>query len=102
MPKVNVVLNGEYDVDGLQGLTLTGRLNAFSGAQANAANTQSIPGWHTLDVGARYITQIAGKAVTFRGNVINLANKNYWNSVSRGFITLGAPRTVLLSASIDF
>jgi iron complex outermembrane receptor protein len=102
VPKVNVVLNGEYDVDGLQGLTLTGRLNAFSGAQANAANTQSIPGWHTLDVGARYITQIAGKAVTFRGNVINLANKNYWNSVSRGFITLGAPRTVLLSASIDF
>jgi iron complex outermembrane receptor protein len=102
VPKVNVVLNGEYDVEALRGFTVTGRINAFSGAQANAGNTQSIPGWQTLDVGARYITQVAGKAVTFRGNVINLTDKNYWNSVSRGFITLGAPRTLLLSASVDF
>jgi iron complex outermembrane receptor protein len=102
VPKVNVVLNGEYDVEALPGFTLTGRINAFSGAQANSSNTQSIPSWQTLDVGARYVTQVAGKAVTFRGNVINLTDKNYWNSVSRGFITLGAPRTLLLSASVDF
>lgn len=102
VPKVNLVLNGEYDIAAIQGFTLTGRVNAFSGAQANAKNTQSIPGWKTLDVGARYVTQVAGKAVTFRGNVINLTNRNYWNSVSRGFITLGAPRTALLSATIDF
>ncbi|MNR90895.1 Ferrichrome receptor FcuA precursor [compost metagenome] len=102
VPKVNIVLNGEYDVDAIQGFTLTGRINAFSSAKANQTNTQSIPGWRTLDVGARYVTQVAGKAVTFRANVINLTNRNYWNSVSRGFITLGAPRTALLSASIDF
>lgn len=102
VPKVNVVINGEYDIYALPGLTLTGRISSFSEAQANNANTQSIPGWTTFDAGARYVTHISGNKVTLRANVMNLADKNYWNSVSRSFITMGAPRTALLSATIDF
>lgn len=102
VPKVNVVLNGEYDLFGIPGLTLTGRINAFSSAQADVGNTQSIPHWTTLDAGARYAMQVSGKAVTLRFNVINVADKSYWNSVSRSFITMGAPRTALLSATVDF
>jgi len=102
VPRVNVVLNGEYDIFALPGLTLTGRVTSFSEAQADVGNTQSIPGWTSVDAGARYVTQISGRAVTLRANVMNLADKNYWNSVSRGFITLGAPRTALMSATIDF
>lgn len=102
VPKVNVVLNGEYDLFGIPGLTLTGRINAFSSAQADVGNTQSIPRWTTLDAGARYAMQVSGKAVTLRFNVINVTDKSYWNSVSRSFITMGAPRTALLSATVDF
>lgn len=102
VPKVNVVINGEYDIFAVPGLSLTGRISGFSEAQANAANTQSIPGWTTFDAGARYVTHISGNKVTLRANVMNLADKNYWNSVSRSFITMGAPRTALLSATIDF
>jgi len=102
VPKVNVVINGEYDIYALPGLTLTGRISSFSEAQADNANTQSIPGWTTFDAGVRYVTHLSGNKVTLRANVMNLADKNYWNSVSRSFITMGAPRTALLSATIDF
>lgn len=102
VPKVNLVLNGEYDVSSFPGLTLTGRISAFSGAQADVGNTQSIPGWVTMDTGARYLMQVNGKAVTLRANILNLADRSYWNSVTRSFITMGAPRTLLLSASVDF
>ncbi len=102
VPKVSVVINGEYDIFAVPGLTLTGRISCFGEAQADIANTQSIPGWTTVDAGARYSTKISGNKVTFRANIMNLANKDYWNSVSRSFITMGAPRTALLSATIDF
>lgn len=102
VPKVNLVLNGEYDLAAMPGLTLTSRLTAFSGAKADVDNTQSIPGWATWDIGGRYTMRVQSKAVTLRANVMNVANKSYWNSVSRGFITMGAPRTFLLSATIDF
>lgn len=102
VPKVNIVLNGEYDLLGIPGLTLTGRINSFSSAQADVGNTQSIPGWTTLDAGARYVMQVSAKPVTLRFNLINVTDKSYWNSVSRSFITMGAPRTALLSATIDF
>lgn len=101
VPKVNIVLNGENDIFAIPGLTLTGRVTTFSDAQADNGNTQSIPGWTRLDAGARYATRVSGKAVTIRANVMNLTDKNYWNSVSRGFITSGAPRTALISATID-
>jgi iron complex outermembrane recepter protein len=102
VPKVSVVINSEYDIFAVPGLTLTGRISGFSEAQADVGNTQSIPGWTTFDAGARYVTQLSGNKVTFRANIMNLANKDYWNSVSRSFITMGAPRTALISATIDF
>jgi iron complex outermembrane receptor protein len=102
VPKLNVVINGEYDIFSIPGLTLTGRVTAFSEAQADVGNTQSIPGWTQLDAGARYVTEVSGKVVTLRANVMNLTDRDYWNSVSRSFITQGAPRTALISATVDF
>lgn len=102
VPRVNVVINGEYDIFNIPGLTLTGRITAFGEAQADVGNTQSIPGWTRLDAGARYVTEVSGKAVTLRANLMNLTDRDYWNSVSRNFITQGAPRTALISATIDF
>jgi len=102
VPRINMVINGEYDIAAVPGLTLTGRINAFSRAQADVGNTQSIPGWATLDLGARYATRVAGKGLTLHANLTNVADRSYWNSVSRGFITMGAPRTLLLSAVVDF
>ncbi|MNR36937.1 Ferrichrome receptor FcuA precursor [compost metagenome] len=64
----------------------------------------TLPSWTRYDVGARYRTEVMGKQVTFRANVENVFNKSYWLSSSTllTVATVAAPRTVLLSAQIEF
>lgn len=100
VPRWQTNLGAEVDTP-LPGLTLTGRVLTTGAAYANAANTLRVPGWSRLDVGARYATRIGGQPVTFRLNVENLANKNYWGIATAGYLFLGSPRTVSLSASVD-
>ena len=75
-------------------------------AAANAANTLKVGGWNRLDLGVRYLTEVQGKLVTLRLRIDNVADKNYWASVGgypgSGYLTVSAPRTVSLSASVDF
>lgn len=96
----------EWDVPGTNGLTLTGQAVYTSTQYADAANTQQLPAWTRFDLGARYITEISGRLVTVRANVINVADKNYWASAGgypgAGYLVLGAPRTFMLSASAEF
>jgi iron complex outermembrane receptor protein len=97
----------EWDVPGVAGLTLTGRA-VYTGSQyASADNVYSIPSWTRYDLGARYLTTIGGKLVTFRARLDNATDKNYWASVggasiNDNYLVLGAPRTLALTASIEF
>lgn len=93
----------DWDVPGVSGLALSGRM-IYTGRQyVNNANTLTIPAWTRFDLGARYATKLAGKDVVFRANVDNVFDKNYWQGVySSGSIALGAPRTYRLSATVDF
>ena len=105
VPNAQGSLGLEWDVPGLRGLALDTRLLASRGVYANGANTLRAPGWATVDIGARYITEIAGKAVTFRARLNNVANRDYWASSGGypgyGYLVLGTPRTFVLSASVD-
>lgn len=102
-PKWKLNLGGEWDVTALPGLTLTAAAIHNSWSWANAANTQRLSSWTRYDLGARYATEIAGKLVTFRATVQNATDKAYWDANFRdGLVTLSTPRTVLLSAAIDF
>lgn len=103
VPSMQFNLGGEWDVPFVPGLTLSGRVIRTSTQHVDQANTQSIPAWTRLDLGARYHTVIGGKSVVFRANVENVLDRNYWSGVaSFGTLAQGAPRTVLLSASVDF
>ncbi|SCB31605.1 TonB-dependent receptor [Cupriavidus alkaliphilus] len=103
VPNVMANLGAEWDLPWLQGLTLTGAVNYTGKAYVNQANTQSVPAWTTFDFGARYRTRVAGKATTFRASVINAFDRRYWSGVaSFGTVSLGAPRTVLASMTVDF
>lgn len=103
VPNVMANLGTEWDLPWLQGLTLTGTVNYTGRAYVNQANTQSVPSWTTVDLGARYRTKVAGKATTFRASVINAFDKKYWSGVaSYSTISLGAPRTFLGSVTVDF
>lgn len=100
MPKWQAKAGIEWDIPQVQGLSLTGNVVAATKQYINANNSLSVAGRTIFDVGARYETALVGKPVTLRANVFNLTNKAYWaGSLSSG---LGAPRTIMFSASMDF
>ncbi|MFB9262534.1 TonB-dependent receptor [Bradyrhizobium erythrophlei] len=103
VPQVQANLTAEWDTPFAPGLTLVAS-TAYTGPQyLNAANTQSIPAWTRLDLGARYNTRIYGRPVTLRALVQNVFNTNYWSGVSSfSGLSQGAPRTLLVSLATDF
>ncbi|MGF6416794.1 iron complex outermembrane receptor protein [Stenotrophomonas sp. AN71] len=95
-------LGVEWDLPALQGLTLTGNATAMSRQYISADNSLSVPGRTLFDVGARYSTTVAGRPLALRATVNNVTNKAYWGMPLLSSLALGAPRTVLLSATMDF
>ncbi len=106
VPDTQLNLGAEWDVPNLAGLTLTARTLYTAAQYADGANTQQLPSWTRVDLGASYVTRIADRKVTLRARIDNVADKNYWASAGgypgAGYLVLGAPRTVALSGSIDF
>lgn len=106
VPDVQANLGAEWDVPGVRGLALNGRVVYTASQYADAANTQEVPAWARLDAGVRYVTMFGKQAVTLRGQIENLANRRYWASAGgypgAGYLVQGAPRTLVLSASLDF
>ena len=91
-------------------MTFDARVITTGHVYANSSNTQRLPGWTRLDVGARYATDIKGHVFTVRGRIDNLTDRDYWASAggsasdtgNYGYLVLGAPRTVTVSAQLDF
>ena len=103
VPKWTANLGTEWDLPWVPGVTLTGRMITTSAQYVNSANTQQIGGWTRYDVGARYATRIYGKGVVLRAAVENVTNRIAWSGTfNDGYVIQNAPRTVKLSASIDF
>lgn len=95
-------LGSEWDTPWVPGLTL-GATAIHTGKQyANTANTQELPSWTRVDLTTRYATKLAGRDVVFRGGVVNAFDKRYWSGVWNGYVSVGAPRTFQVSASVDF
>nr|WP_314874190.1 TonB-dependent siderophore receptor [uncultured Pseudomonas sp.] len=102
VPKLQGKLGLEWDTPLVPGLTLTGNATSVGKQYISSDNTLSIPGYTLYDVGARYTTQAASYPLTLRGSVTNLTNKAYWGMPLTSSLGLGAPRTVQLSATVDF
>ena len=105
-PETQVSVGGEWDVPGAQGLSLNARTVYTSTQYADLANTKKLPSWTRLDIGARYLTQVAGRDVTLRARVDNVTDRNYWASpvslFDAGSLVLASPRTVVVSATVAF
>ncbi|MFC4761760.1 TonB-dependent receptor [Dyella koreensis] len=93
----------EWDLPWVQGLVFNSNVTYTSRQYINQVNTQSVPSWTTVDLGARYTARLHGRPIIFRATVLNAFDRQYWSGVaSFGTISLGAPRTLLLSSSVDF
>lgn len=102
LPKWQAKLGAEWDVSAMQGLTLTAHANWADKQYLSADNSLSIPSRTVFDVGARYVTKVSGNPLTLRATVTNVTNKAYWAKPHFTSLGLGAPRTFLLSATMDF
>jgi iron complex outermembrane receptor protein len=104
VPRFQYNLGADWDIPGIQGAAVNARLLRTGGEYLDAANNLSIPAWTRVDLGARYGFKADDKYITLRANVENVANKAYWASAStaNNYLTQGEPRTVKLSATVDF
>jgi iron complex outermembrane receptor protein len=103
VPDIQANLWAEYDTSWLEGFTLTGGAIYTDSQYVNQANTQQLDAWTRIDAGARYATKIEGRPTTFRATVQNVFDREYWSGVaSYGAFSPGYPRTLQLSATVDF
>ncbi|RAI65370.1 TonB-dependent siderophore receptor [Pseudomonas fluorescens] len=103
VPDVQANLWAEWDTPWVEGLTLTSGAIYTDSQYVNQANTQELDAWTRFDAGARYTTRIAEHPTTFRATVQNVFDREYWSGVaSYGAFSQGAPRTLLMSATVDF
>ncbi|MBN9203944.1 MAG: TonB-dependent receptor [Methylibium petroleiphilum] len=106
VPRLQGTLGVEWDVPGAAGLALDARTVYTGSRYADAANALKVPSWTCLDIGARYYADIAGRLLTLRVRIDNLTDRDYWASAGgypgQGYLVVGAPRTFVLSASVDF
>ncbi|WP_249675228.1 TonB-dependent receptor [Pseudomonas abieticivorans] len=106
-PVVNANLGAEWDIQGVEGLTLTARAIHTSSQYLDPANEQKIDGWERYDLGGRYAFKVGERPVTLRASVENVLNTTYWASAatssdSAAGLTLSTPRTWLVSATVGF
>jgi iron complex outermembrane receptor protein len=106
VPGTQLNLGTEWDVPGVAGLSLNARALYTATQYADAANTQQLPSWTRFDLGANYLTRFMDRDLTLRARVDNAFDRNYWASAGgypgAGYLVLGAPRTVSVSATVDF
>jgi iron complex outermembrane receptor protein len=105
--KRQVNIGAEWDVPGVSGLSLNARIINTGKQYADLANTQVVPAWTRLDIGARYLMDIGNnRTLTLRARIDNLTNRSYWESVGgypgSNYLVLARPRTFALSGTVNF
>ena len=98
-----VKLYAEYIIDSLPGLVVNGGFSYNGSFYAGKyfgdnSNSEKLPSYTLVNIGARYDLTFVDKAVTLRFNVNNLTDERYWAN----WRFLGSSRTVSLSASVAF
>lgn len=88
----------EYQVPGIEGLTLSGGAYYTGRKYSDAANAIVIPAYTIFDAGIRYATNIGKNPTTFNFTVHNITNEIYWSNTR----ALGDPRTASLSMKMAF
>lgn len=106
VPKLRAALHGDYSIPGFNGLALLGGVQYSGSKYANRQGSVKVDDYAVFDVGGRYSTRVEGYDTVLRLTVDNLFDKRYWRDVGEsagdGYLFPGAPRTALLSATVNF
>lgn len=101
-PERTASLFGEYRLQNVPGLALSGGLHYVGKRPVNNENQAFVDSYTTLSVGARYTMLVAGKRTTIQAVIDNATNKDYWSTAGNGLLGVGAPRTVKVAAKMEF
>lgn len=106
VPRWQGSLGATWDVPVLPAMAVDARVVHTGDSFYDDANTLKVDGFTRLDVGARYGFNVGAREVTLRARLDNVTDENYWASVGGfpgiGYLVVGAPRTLGLSAAVDF
>jgi iron complex outermembrane receptor protein len=107
IPEVQANLGLEWGVPSVSGLAFDSRVVYTSSVYADNANSLKVPSWTRVDLGAKYVVGMqSDRDLTLRLRVNNVFDRDYWASSggyeNNGYLVLGSPRSVTLSASVDF
>lgn len=106
VPDIQANLNADWDLGAPGGLALEGRVVITGEQFVNATNTVTLDDWYRLDLGARYTTELVGRPLILRARMDNALDEDYWASTGgfpgANYLIQGNPRTLHLSASLDF
>jgi len=106
VPHTQLNFGAEWDVPTVDGLSFNARTVYTSKQYADGANTQQLPSWTRLDLGASYRTRFMERDLTLRARVDNVTDRDYWASAGgypgSGYLVLGAPRSFTFSGTIGF
>ncbi|WP_420473261.1 TonB-dependent receptor domain-containing protein [Noviherbaspirillum sp. ST9] len=101
-PERTASLFAEYRLQDVPGLALSGGLYYVGKRAVDNANQAFIDSYATASLGARYTTKVAGKRSTFQAVVDNVTDKDYWSTAGNGLLGVGLPRTLKLTAKMEF
>jgi iron complex outermembrane receptor protein len=102
IPKWQSKVGVEWDLSFVPNLTLTANANSVSKQYLGNDNSESLPAHTIFNLGARYATSVNQIPLIIRANIANLTNKAYWATAYYNDLALGNPRTLMVSATIDF
>lgn len=88
----------EYQLPQIENLSVSAGLNYTGERFADNLNTDHLPSFTLMNLGARYQFNLEQYPITLRLNMNNVLNKKYWTNAT----VLGDPRTTLLSTTVQF
>ncbi|MGC3963960.1 MAG: TonB-dependent receptor [Rhodocyclaceae bacterium] len=101
-PKFTATAQVAYRVPYVPGLKLRADAKYTGSTMLRPANDVKVGGYALFNLGASYDTLIARYATTFRVTLNNVTNKRYWAFQYADYVKAGDPRTLALSATVNF
>lgn len=101
-PDMVVTAQVAYRVPAVPGLQV--RLGAKHTGETplRADNSLYVDSYTLFNLGATYDTEVQGYATTFRANISNLTDEQYWMYQYADYVKPGDPRTLNVSATLNF
>lgn len=103
VPNMLATVGLDWDTPFVRGLSVNGRVIYTGASYYDAANTQPLQAWTRVDLGAKYVFERSdGKPLALRAQVQNVGNASYLINAGAGLLSVGLPRTYMVSLTADF